>query len=71
MDGSWRLRRTVRRCTAVLVVIIGVTTWASSDLSSADIGSYLGFLAFLYLLWSLAYDWESRAADSEGDASTK
>ena len=52
-------------------MIIGVTTWASSDLSSADIGSYLGFLAFLYLLWSLAYDWESRAADSEGDASTK
>ncbi len=71
MHDTWRLRRTVRRCTAVLVVIIGVTTWAGSDLPTADYGSLLGFLALLYLIWSFAYDWESQAADSERDASTE
>jgi hypothetical protein len=68
MDATGRLRRTVRRCTAVLVASIGVTTWAGSDLPTADYGSLLGFLALLYLIGSLVYD---PAADSERDASTE
>ena len=70
MDDTGRLRRTVRRCTAVLVASIGLATWAISDVGTARYGFLLVVLALLYLVGSLVFVPEPPAPDDEGDAST-
>lgn len=59
MDDVALLRRTVRRCTAVLVTAIGVATWAIADVDTARFGFVLALGALLYLAGSLVFVPES------------
>jgi hypothetical protein len=65
MDDIGRLRRTIRRCTAVLVGSLGLATWAISDIGSARVGFVLALPAALYLAASLVY-----APESAGESDT-
>ena len=67
MDDIGHLRRTIRRCTAVLVGSLGLATWAISDIGSAPVGAVLALPAALYLVVSLVYVPDSAG---ESDAAT-
>ncbi len=69
MDDVALLRRTVRRCTAVLVAAIGVATWAIAGLDTARFGFLLALGALLYLTGSLVFVRESASTDADGSAS--
>jgi len=62
MDAAARLRRTVRRCTAVLVAALGVATWAIAGVDTARFGVVLTLGALLYPAGSHIFVPE-RAAD--------
>ena len=68
MDDTERLRRTVRRCTAVLVAGSGVATWAISDIGSARYGFLLAIPALLYLGGSLVFVPAASTAAGESDS---
>jgi len=71
MDDVALLRRTVRRCTAVLVAALGVAIWAIAGIDTARFGFVLALGALLYLVGSLVFVPETPTADTEGDASTE
>jgi hypothetical protein len=53
MDDVALLRRTIRRCTAVLVTAVGVATWAIAGIDTARFGFVLALSGLLYLAGSL------------------
>ena len=64
MDDVALLRRTLRRCTAVLLAGIGVATWVIGDFGGgASYGFVVALPALLYLAGSLIYEPEQRADD--------
>jgi hypothetical protein len=64
MDDVARLRRTVRRCTALLLAGIGLATWTIGDFGDgASNGFLLALPALLYLAGSLVYEPDQRADD--------
>jgi hypothetical protein len=68
VDDLRPLRRTVRRCTAVVVAAIGIATWAVADIGAALYGGVLSLCAFLYLAGSLVYtpEWATDDTDAGG-----
>jgi len=56
MDDIALIGRTVRRCTAVILVGIGVATLAISDSGGASYGVVVALPALLYLTGSLVYE---------------
>jgi hypothetical protein len=63
------LRRTLRRCTAVLVAALGVATWTLADFGTAAYGGVLTLGAVGYLAGSLIYTPEWATSDgSDGPA---
>ncbi|MFC7026625.1 hypothetical protein ACFQJ5_01830 [Halomicroarcula sp. GCM10025324] len=66
MDDVARLRRTVRRCTAVVVTALGLVLAALAGSTMSPVGAALSVGALLYLAASFVFvpEW---AADSDGD----
>ncbi|MFC6974595.1 hypothetical protein ACFQL1_07735 [Halomicroarcula sp. GCM10025709] len=70
MDDLTALRRTIRRCTAVLVVAVGVAIAALAGSTAAPVGLGLAITALLYLAGSLVSvpDSASTATPDDGDS---
>ncbi|QIO20841.1 hypothetical protein [Haloarcula sp. JP-L23] len=66
MDDVALLRRTVRRCTAVVVTALGLVLAALAGSTASPVGVAISFGALLYLAGSLVFVPESgRASDDE------
>ena len=55
MDDAARLRRTVRRCTAVLVAALGVASWVVAEPPGQQSWLVLSLPAVLYLTGSVLF----------------
>ena len=67
MDDVARLRRTVRRCTAVIVTALGLVITALAGSTMSPVGGVLSLGALGYLAASFVFvpEWVTDADDSD------